>query len=335
MKRLILSIFPLLFFAACQKDYSGSKRPGSDQLPENGTARHSNGKLDICHRTGNGTYSSICINTSALAAHLAHGDIQPDADGDGYTKPNPCGKGRQDDCNDANAAIHPGAVEVCGNQLDDNCDGRTDENCFATVSICGKLWMQKNLDIAYYRNGDPIPEVQDGNEWANLTTGAWCYYANNTANGVVFGKLYNWFAVSDPRGLAPAGWHVARMEEVNELAVCLGGAEVAGGKMKATGTTQAGTGFWVTPNAGASNSSGFSAQPGGFRSRSGTFQYMGPGTFENYGYWYCSSDPNAGYWYLYRLASFSEALTTSGGFMDAAAGPFWKREGYAVRCVKD
>ena len=77
------------------------------------------------------------------------------------------------------------------------------------VSICSQTWMFKNLNVDRYRNGDPIPNVTDPAIWAGLTTGAYCYYNNDSATyAVVYGKLYNWYAVNDPRGLAPEGWHV-------------------------------------------------------------------------------------------------------------------------------
>ena len=74
-----------------------------------------------------------------------------------------------------------------------------------SIKICSQVWMLKNLDVSNYRNGDPIPQVTDPGQWANLTTGAWCYLSNDPANGTVYGKLYNWFAVTDPRGLTPKG----------------------------------------------------------------------------------------------------------------------------------
>src|SRR5450759_197011 len=77
-----------------------------------------------------------------------------------------------------------------------------------SVTICSQIWMVPNLDVSTYRDGTPIPEVQDATAWAALTTGAWCYYKNNSANAPAYGKLYNWYAVNDPRGLAPTGWHV-------------------------------------------------------------------------------------------------------------------------------
>src|ERR1035437_9378616 len=76
------------------------------------------------------------------------------------------------------------------------------------VSTCSQIWMLKNLEVTTYRNGDPIPQVTNRGAWDRLSTGAWCYYNNDPAMGAIYGKLYNWYAVNDPRGLAPAGWHI-------------------------------------------------------------------------------------------------------------------------------
>ena len=83
-----------------------------------------------------------------------------------------------------------------------------DGNVYPVVKIANKHWISKNLDVTHYKNGDTIPQVQDAATWATLTTGAWCYYENQTANGTTYGKLYNWYAMNDPRGIAPEGWHV-------------------------------------------------------------------------------------------------------------------------------
>ena len=141
---------------------------------------------------------------------------------------------------------------------------RYESNC-NDVQICNQIWMGCNLDIDYYRNGDPIPEVKDHTQWENLTTGAWCYNNNDSTNGKIYGKLYNWYAVNDPRGLAPEDWHIPTNEEWIELENCLGDIKTAGGKLKSTGTFENGDGLWYAPNVGATNSSGFSGIPGGLR----------------------------------------------------------------------
>ena len=96
---------------------------------------------------------------------------------------------------------------------------------FKTVKIGNQVWTSKNLDVATYRNGDVIPQVQDPNAWGTLTTGAWCYYDNDASNGTKYGKLYNWYAVNDPRGLAPKGYHIPSDAEWTQLCDYLGGDE--------------------------------------------------------------------------------------------------------------
>src|ERR1035437_2945754 len=99
-----------------------------------------------------------------------------------------------------------------------------------SVTICTQVWMLNNLEVTTYRNGDPIPQVTDPAAWGLLSTGAWCWYNNDSAtNASTYGKLYNWYAVNDPRGLAPTGWHVPSDAEWTTLSTCLGGAFVAGG----------------------------------------------------------------------------------------------------------
>lgn len=133
------------------------------------------------------------------------------------------------------------------------------------VIIGTQIWSPTNLDITTYRNGDIIPQVTDPTEWANLTTGAWCYYNNDSANGAVYGKLYNWYAVNDPRGLAPYGWHIPTYNELQILTSFTGG---NAGKLKATT-------LWNSPNTGATNQYGFAALPGGNRDGSGAFNFIG------------------------------------------------------------
>ena len=136
-----------------------------------------------------------------------------------------------------------------------------------TVTIGSQVWTSKNLDVATYRNGDVIPQVQDPNAWENLTTGAWCYYDNDASNGTKYGKLYNWYAVNDPRGLAPKGYHIPSDAEWTQLSDYLGGESEAGTKMKSTSG-------WVE-NGNGTNSSGFSGLPGGYRDYNGAFDYIG------------------------------------------------------------
>ena len=188
------------------------------------------------------------------------------------------------------------------------------------VQIGTQKWMIKNLDVSRYRNGDPIPQVQNPTAWAALTTGAWCYYENNTANGAVYGKLYNWYAVNDPRGLAPRGYHVPTDTEWSTLINFLDpnaneGNNVAGDKMKAT------TGWAFYSGITNTNSSGFTGLPGGYRYKDGPF-------FNNvyFGHWWSSSEYNPDYaWY--RVLGFNG----SGAYKYA----LFKKAGYSVRCLRD
>lgn len=185
------------------------------------------------------------------------------------------------------------------------------------VTICCQSWMTENLDVNTYRNGDPIPLVTDNAVWAALTTGAYCYYNNDSATyAAIYGKLYNGFAVNDVKGLAPEGWHVPTDFEWTTLENCLGGATVAGGPMKEMFTAR-----WTTPNTGATNISGFLAVPGGNRNSSGTFNFIGTD-----GYWWSSSaSTGTGAWYRYMLYN-TGAVNKGGGLY---------RNGFSVRCIRD
>ncbi len=134
-----------------------------------------------------------------------------------------------------------------------------DGNIYETVQIGSQIWMKENLRTTKYANGDVIPNVTDGNQWSNLTTGAWSCYSNNNQIQNLFGNLYNWFAVADQRNICPTGWHVPSDVEWITLTDYLGGESVAGGKMKSTAI------YWQSPNQDATNESGFSGLPGGFR----------------------------------------------------------------------
>ncbi len=175
-------------------------------------------------------------------------------------------------------------------------------------------WSRENLAVDHYRNGDPIPEVEDPGAWSSLATGAWCYYENRNENGVTYGKLYNWYAVNDPRGIAPAGWHVASDTEWSELVTALGGEKAAGAKLKSKV-------LWKAQAAGADNSSGFSALPGGYRSSNGTFSQLGT----NGSFWTSTEEHSYSAWYRTLFNSYSSVYRTSSS----------KTQGFSVRCVKD
>ena len=191
-----------------------------------------------------------------------------------------------------------------------------DGNIYNTVAIGSQVWIAENLKVTHFRNGDPIPDITDDTEWENNTTGAYCNYNNNTTLADIYGRLYKWEAVDDSRNISPVGWHVASANEWRTLVDFLGGEEVAGGKMKQTGSS------WVSPNTGATNESGFSALPGGCRRHDGDYIWIG----EIAKFWSSthSYDDNAYSFTLYSGDSqISEGNGGTGGF------------GFSVRCVKD
>jgi uncharacterized protein (TIGR02145 family) len=184
-----------------------------------------------------------------------------------------------------------------------------------TVTIGTQVWMTKNLDVSKFRNGDPIPEAKTEEEWraySGAREPAWCYYDNDPKNGEKYGKLYNWYAVSDPRGLAPEGWHVPIYDEWKILFDLLGVWE-EGKKLKSTSG-------WKD-NGNGTNSTGFSGLPGGFCSIKGKFDYIG-----GYGYWWSSTESGTGSAAFTHLQYKSYEVYTSECF---------KENGLSVRCLKD
>ncbi|MBM2816457.1 MAG: hypothetical protein HW421_3219 [Ignavibacteria bacterium] len=201
----------------------------------------------------------------------------------------------------------------CGNEITTN-PTPVDST---TVTIGSQVWMKKNLDVAYYSNGDKIPQITDSAQWLNLKTGAWCYYGNDLANGAVYGRLYNWYAVNDPRGLAPTGWHVASDSEWTTLTVFLGGENVAGGKLIEEGTIH-----WQSPNSEGTNKSGFTALPGGF--------------LDGYGGFFAWIGRNGRFWSATESYE-NMAIFRSLHFSSSAIYKYsdFKKSGFSVRCVKD
>jgi uncharacterized protein (TIGR02145 family) len=183
--------------------------------------------------------------------------------------------------------------------------------------------MTKNLDVATFRNGDPIPEAKTDEEWKKAGDNkqpAWCYYNNDPANGEKYGKLYNWYAVNDSRGLAPVGYHIPSDAEWTKLTDFLGGAKVAGKKMKSTSG-------WMK-NGNGKNSSGFFGLPGGIRFSGGLFDVVGL-----YGFWWSSTENNVRPSLLgsasYREMSYGNGRVTGDDIVN-----FWEN-GNSVRCLRD
>ncbi len=204
-------------------------------------------------------------------------------------------------------------------------NGLTDINgtYYSSIIINGQEWMRKNLAVTKYRNGDPIQTGLSNATWQSTTSGAYSIYNNDAANNTTYGKLYNWYAVNDSRGLCPTGWHVPSDEEwtnlinyldPNQNLIYVTQSSIAGGKLKSI------TG-WMTPNLGATNVSGFSALPGGYRGTSGSF-----GSLTNLGYWWNSTDSVNG-------GSFMRKLRYDNSNIYRASAS--KQTGFSVRCLKD
>jgi uncharacterized protein (TIGR02145 family) len=204
--------------------------------------------------------------------------------------------------------------------------GASNSFCFnPNIEICDQIWMGCNLDVEFYRNGEPIRHAETYEDWidaGNKREGAWCYYNNDPANGEIYGKLYNWYAANDPRGLAPVGWRIPLEWEWSEMADCLGGVTVAGGKLKSTGTLENGDGYWLSPNAGATNSSGFSALPAG--SRRGHLNFWGINAITA---WWFAAQNN--YDEAPNRSLTSHVTTMHLGVLIP------KNIGYSVRCIKE
>jgi uncharacterized protein (TIGR02145 family) len=195
-------------------------------------------------------------------------------------------------------------------------------NLYKTIVIGTQEWMAENLNTSIYRNGDAIPTNLDDGTWQNTTSGAWAYYNNDPSYACPYGKLYNWYACVDARQLCPVGWHVPTDAEWTVLTDFLGGEAIAGGKMKTTGTIEAATGLWYSPNTSATNSSGFSGSPGGFR-------VSGDGVYSSYGitgFWWSISEIDA----TLALHRYLDESSNSVGRLQNR-----KRSGYSVRCLKD
>ena len=202
-----------------------------------------------------------------------------------------------------------------------------DGHGYSVVHVGGRCWMAADLRTTHFRNGSPIPEVTDNSVWADLSTGAWCNYSNAPANDGIYGKLYNWYAVEDPAGLCPQGWHVPSDAEWKQLEVSLGlmvsESDLTGyrGEIQSVGGKLKAATLWYPPNIGATNASGFSGFPGGYRNLNGSFGNIGL-----YGYWWSASESGADTCWFRHLNYNNAGIGRNSNE---------KKLGLCVRCIRD
>ena len=192
-----------------------------------------------------------------------------------------------------------------------------DGNTYKTIKINNLIWMAENLKVTRYKNGDLIAHIPDASSWVTTNQGAWCDYDNLSPNDATYGKMYNFFAVSDSRGLAPKGWHIPTLTEWNNIVNYLGGYYLAGGPMKEMGLLH-----WLSPNYGATNSSNFTGLPCGVRNyTTGVFSEVGQS-----GFWWGSTPYNIDNATIIKI----DNITTIAGI-----GYAQMNYGFAIRCVQD
>ncbi|MGD8307109.1 MAG: fibrobacter succinogenes major paralogous domain-containing protein [Ignavibacteria bacterium] len=225
-----------------------------------------------------------------------------------------------------------------------------DGNVYKAVKIGNQIWMAENLKVTHYRNGDIIPNIVDNKIWSDVSTGAYCYYNNDTAYVDTYGLLYNWYAVTDSANIAPEGWHVPNDEEWKELEMFLGISKDEVNKTtmdpevldkflelsmisKKTayeylergtdeGSKLKSTSGWET-NENSTNSSGFSGLPGGTRTDEGEFIHLSIRAH----FWTTTMNPNV------PVIAINRFLDCNKEVIDIAAAFF--NAGLSVRCVKD
>lgn len=193
-----------------------------------------------------------------------------------------------------------------------------DGNAYDTVKIGAQVWMSENLKTTKYNNGDIIGTSSPSSlDISNETSAKYQWsYDGEESNVPLYGRLYTWYAVTDSRGVCPIGWHVPSQTEWITLTYNLGGEEVAGGKLKETGSSH-----WVSPNIGAIDAVEFKALPGGYRYPKGSFSGIG-----ERGFWWSATESNTDF----ALGIFMGYLKTT-----VENSTYYKEEGFSVRCIKD
>jgi uncharacterized protein (TIGR02145 family) len=261
-------------------------------------------------------FSVRCVRDSENEACL-------DPDGDGV-----CAENEVSGCTDSAASnFNPAATESdesCEYPSPAQCGGATtvtfDGHTYALVAIGTQCWFAENLRSDNYRNGDAIPGDLTNSQWSSTGSGAQAVYNNDSSSLATYGRLYNWYAVSDSRGLCPSGFHVPSDGEWMTVEMALGMTSSQANSTGWRGTDQ-GTQMKIS-SWGGTNSSGFSALPGGDRIYySGHFFYQGL-----FGYWWSSSPNGSNAWLRYLNSGYSEVNRSNGG------SPL---NGFSVRCVRD
>jgi uncharacterized protein (TIGR02145 family) len=191
-----------------------------------------------------------------------------------------------------------------------------DGNHYPIVRIGPNIWMAEDLKTTKYQNNDPITLITGNNSWGSTVSGAYCHYENSQENVKDFGQLYNWYAITDIRGICPTGWRVPDYKEITALSGWLGGEKTAGGKLKETGNSH-----WSMPNLGASNATGFTAKPGGIRFIDGSFSGRG-----SLGNWWSPSSVDTFLINAFGLRHNTDSLKFFAGL---------KNNGMCVRCILD
>jgi len=191
-----------------------------------------------------------------------------------------------------------------------------DGNIYDTVHIGTQVWLQQNLKVTKYNNGNLIPNITDDMEWYNSTTGGYCNYNNDVNNGNIYGKMYNYHVIEDARKICPNGWHVPSDAEWTTLTNYLGGSSEAGGKLKETGTIH-----WNSPNTGATNESGFTALPGGMRFVHGEYNVIGLTSY----FWSSTTSSSTEYYHI-LLNNTSPSIMRISSYNEI---------GRYIRCLKD
>lgn len=213
-------------------------------------------------------------------------------------------------CTDNDLLQEKSAVMTYGTMKDQ------DSNTYKTIKIGTQVWMAENLRTTRYSDGTLIPNVADDKTFHYLTTAASCTYNNENANSETYGRLYNWYAVSSSRRIAPDGWHVPTESDWAKLSDFLGGDKVAGGKLKETGISH-----WSALNIGASDMFGFRALPAGTRAEEGQFSFLGTA-----GYWWSATQGNDKSALLRGCANSTSSMLLL---------YYYKEYAFSVRLVKD